>query len=94
MPLQRRLPKRGFTNIFKKDIQAINVSALGRLGDITEVTPEVLLQAGLISRVGDGVKILGYGEVDKPRTIKAHAFSATARAKIEAAGGTVEVLGR
>ena len=92
MPLQRRLPKRGFTNIFKKDIQAVNLSAFARLGDATDVTPETLLQAGLISRVGDGVKILAYGDVEKPLTVKAHAFSAAAREKIEAAGGTVEVL--
>ena len=93
MPLQRRLPKRGFTNIFKKDIQAINVGALARLGDVADVTPELLLERGLISRVGDGVKILAYGDVDRARTVRAHAFSAAARAKIEAAGGTVEVIG-
>lgn len=93
MPLQRRVPKRGFTNIFRKDIQAVNVGALARLGeDVTEVTPELLVERGLIARVGDGVKILANGDVDKPRTVKAHAFSAAARTKIEAAGGTAEVL--
>lgn len=93
MPLQRRLPKRGFTNIFKKDIQVVNLGALARLGDLTEVTPEVLLERGLISRIGDGVKILAQGDVDKPRTIRAHAFSGAARAKIEAAGGAAELVG-
>ena len=93
MPLQRRVPKRGFTNIFKKDILAINVGALSRLGaDVTEVTPALLVERGLIDRIGDGVKILAGGDVDTPRTVKAHAFSAAARAKIEAAGGTVEIL--
>ena len=92
MPLQRRVPKRGFTNIFKKDIQIVNVGTLARLGDAAEVTPEVLLERGLISRIGDGVKILADGEVDQPRTIRAHAFSGAARAKIEAAGGSVELI--
>ncbi len=93
MPLQRRVPKRGFTNIFKKDIQIVNVGMLARLGPVAEVTPDLLLERGLIDHIGDGVKILAQGEVDQARTVRAHAFSGAARAKIEAAGGTVELVG-
>ena len=92
MPLYRRIPKRGFTNRNTKDIVAINVSVLNRFEDGAEVTVESLLASGAISRVGDGVKILGNGEVSKKLTVKVDAVSESAKAKIEAAGGTVEVI--
>jgi len=92
MPLYRRIPKRGFTNRNSLEIIAINVSALNRFEDGTEVTPEVLLQEGVISKVADGVKILGNGELNKKLTVKVNAYSATAKEKIENAGGTAEVI--
>ena len=92
MPLYRRIPKRGFTNRNSLEIIAINVSALNRFEDGTEVTPEVLLQEGVISKIADGVKILGNGEITKKLTVKANAFSAAAKEKIEALGGTTEVI--
>ena len=92
MPLYRRLPKRGFTNRNTKEFTAINVAALECLQDGIEVTPEVLLEAGIISKVVDGVKILGGGELTKKLNVKVEAFSASAKEKIEAAGGTCEVI--
>ncbi|MBZ4688540.1 MAG: large subunit ribosomal protein [Clostridia bacterium] len=92
MPLQRRLPKRGFTNIFKKDIVAVNVSALNRFEEGTEVSPELLVKEGLVKKTGDGIKILGDGELKKSLTVKANAFSKSAVEKIEAAGGKAEVV--
>ena len=92
MPLYRRIPKRGFTNRNSLEIIAINVSALERFENGTEVTPEVLLQEGVISKIADGVKILGHGELTKKLTVKASAFSETAKQKIEAAGGKAEVI--
>ncbi len=92
MPLYRRIPKRGFTNRNTKEITAINVSALECLQDGIEVTPDVLLEAGIISKVVDGVKILGDGELTKKLNVKVSAFSASAKEKIEAAGGTCEVI--
>lgn len=92
MPLQRRLPKRGFTNIFKKEIIAINVDALNRFDNGATITPEVLKEAGVIKKIADGIKILGNGELEKSLTVKAHAFSKSAADKITAAGGTVEVI--
>ncbi len=92
MPLYRRLPKRGFTNRNTKEITAINVSALECLQDGIDVTPEVLLEAGIVSKVVDGVKILGNGELTKKLNVKVSAFSASAKEKIEAAGGTCEVI--
>ncbi len=91
MPLQRRLPKRGFTNIFRVDYQEIAVSRLSSL-DVNEITPEVLHAKGLISKKRSLVKVLGGGEIDKALTIKAHAFSKSAREKIEKAGGIVEII--
>lgn len=91
MPLHRRLPKRGFTNIFKKQFALVNVEQLGKLG-VANITPEVLIQHGVIRHVQDGVKVLGRGEVSTALTVSAHQFSASARQKIEAAGGKVEVL--
>ena len=92
MPLYRRLPKRGFKCRNSKDIVAINVSELNRFEDGAEVTPAALLASGAISRLGDGVKLLGNGEVTKKVTVKVNAVSETAKSKIEAAGGTVEVI--
>lgn len=92
MPLYRRIPKRGFTCRNSKEIIAINVSELERFEDGTEVTVEMLLETGTISKAGDGVKILGNGELTKKLTVKVNAVSESAKAKIEAVGGTVEVI--
>ncbi|WP_227764145.1 50S ribosomal protein L15 [Zhaonella formicivorans] len=92
MPLHRRLPKRGFTNIFKKEIVNINVDVLNRFDNGTVVTPELLKEQGIIKSVKDGLKILGEGNVEKALTVKAHGFSKAAVEKIEAAGGKAEVI--
>ena len=92
MPLYRRLPKRGFTNRNTKEIISINVDVLNRFEDNTDVTVELLLESGAISAAKDGVKILGGGELTKKLNVKANAFSAFAKEKIEAVGGTVEVI--
>ena len=92
MPLYRRIPKRGFTNRNSLEIIAINVSALERFENGTEVTPEVLLNEGVISKIADGVKVLGNGELTKKLNVKVNAFSASAKEKIEKAGGTAEVI--
>ena len=92
MPLYRRLPKRGFTNRNTLDIEAINISALERFDNDTEVTVETLIEAGVIRNPKDGVKILGNGELTKKLTVKANAFSESAKAKIEALGGKAEVI--
>ena len=94
MPLHRRLPKRGFTNIFKKEWAEVNLADLGRaFEEGVEVTPELLAERGLIRRSGRGaVVVLGRGELGKALTVSAHRFSASAREKIEAAGGKAEVL--
>ena len=92
MPLYRRLPKRGFTNRNSKEIIAINVDVLNRFEDGAEVTVDSLLASGAISKIGDGVKILGNGELTKKLNVKVNAVSETAKNKIEAAGGTVEVI--
>ena len=92
MPLYRRLPKRGFTNRNSKEIVGINVSALERFDNDTVVTVETLLETGVIKNPTDGVKILGDGELTKKLTVKVDAFSEGAKAKIEAAGGTCEVI--
>ena len=92
MPLFRRLPKRGFTNRNTKEIVAINVSMLNMLEEGTVVTPETLLEAGIVKHLRDGVKILGNGEVTKKFDVKLNAFSESAKAKIEAAGGTCEEI--
>jgi large subunit ribosomal protein L15 len=92
MPLYRRLPKRGFKCRNSKEIIAINVDLLNRFEEWTEVTPEVLLESGAISKLGDGVKLLGNGELTKKLNVKVNAVSETAKQKIEAAGGTVEVI--
>ena len=92
MRLIRRLPKRGFKNVARKDFMAVNVSSLNAFDAGTVVTPEVLKAYGLANGTYDGIKILGKGEVSRKLTVKANAFSAEAKAKIEAAGGTCEVL--
>jgi len=93
MPLSRRLPKRGFTNApFKKEIVSVNVESLNKFENGAEVTPETLKEQNIIKKTGDGVKILGNGKLEKSLTVKAHAFSKSAVAKIEAAGGKVEVI--
>ncbi|MCF6465281.1 50S ribosomal protein L15 [Clostridium sp. Cult2] len=94
MPLIRRLPKRGFTNIFAKEYAIINVEDLNKFEDNTVITPEFLINEGVIKRgkAIDGVKVLGDGDINKKLTVKAHKFSKTAAEKIEAAGGKVEVI--
>ena len=92
MPLYRRLPKRGFTNRKGKDIIGINVSALERFENDTVVTVETLIEAGIVKNPRDGVKILGNGELTKKLTVKVDAVSEGAKAKIEAVGGTCEVI--
>ena len=92
MPLYRRLPKRGFTNINSKEIVGINVSALERFENDSVVSVETLLETGVIKNPQDGVKILGNGELTKKLVVKANAFSEGAKAKIEAVGGTCEVI--
>ncbi|MBI3681328.1 MAG: 50S ribosomal protein L15 [Acidobacteria bacterium] len=92
MPLHRRLPKRGFTNIFRKEYAIVNVGTLDKLaGDAFE--PGVLLELGVIKKLGDGLKVLGGGELRRRISVKAHLFSGSAKQKIEAAGGTVELAG-
>jgi large subunit ribosomal protein L15 len=92
MPLHRRLPKRGFTNIFKKDYAIVNIGKLDSLeGDSFDAAN--LLQLGVIRKLKDGLKVLGTGELKRNIVVKAHVFSESARKKIEAAGGTAEVIG-
>ena len=91
MPLIRRIPKRGFTNPNRKEYQAVNVRDLVRFD--ADVTPELLSNAGLVGSAKLPVKVLGTGELDKALTVTAHAFSASARKKIEAAGGSVTLIG-
>lgn len=91
MPLQRRLPKRGFTNIFQKEYVIVNLGTIDKLAEAT-VTPDVLLQEGIIKNIKDGVKILGEGTITKPVNVKAHSFSASAKEKILKAQGSVEVI--
>lgn len=92
MPLQRRIPKRGFNNIFAKKIVAINVSALNKFDDGAEVDAQALINAGIVKKEYDGIKILGNGEISKKLTVKVAAYSESAKQKIEAAGGKAEVV--
>ena len=92
MPIYRRLPKRGFTNIFAKEYVTVNVEVFERFEKGTEVTAETLKEAGIISKVKDGIKILGRGEITKPLTVKAAQFTQSAAEKITAAGGKAEVI--
>ena len=92
MPLYRRIPKRGFTNWNTKEIVAINISALERFEDGATVDVNALIEAGIIKNPRDGVKVLGNGELTKKLNVKVDAFSASAKEKIEALGGTAEVM--
>lgn len=92
MPLYRRIPKRGFTNIWGTEYTVLNVSDLNRFEAGSTVTPEALKEAGLAKQVKDGIKILGNGNLDKSLTVKANKFSKTAIEKIESAGGKAEVI--
>ena len=92
MPLARRIPKRGFNNIFAKPLEFVNVSVLNKFDDGAVVDAQALLDAGILSKCVNGVKILGNGEISKKLTVKASAFSETAKEKIEAAGGKAEVI--
>ena len=92
MPLARRIPKRGFHNIFAKPLESVNVSALNQFEDGAVVDAQALLESRILSKCQYGVKILGNGELTKKLTVKASAFSESAKAKIEAAGGKAEVV--
>ena len=92
MPMQRRMPKRGFNNIFAKEIVSINVGALNRFEDGAAVDAAALIQAGIVKKSCDGIKILSNGQLQKKLTVKANAFSQAAKEKIEAAGGKAEVI--
>jgi large subunit ribosomal protein L15 len=91
MPLQRRLPKRGFTNIFRKEYSIVNLAALDRLSE-SVITPEVLQAEGLVKSAKERIKILGDGDITRPITVKAHAFSTSAREKIIKAKGSIEII--
>ena len=92
MPLYRRIPKRGFTNIWGDEFTVLNVSDLNRFDAGTTVTPQLLKETGMAKQVKTGIKILGNGELDKSLTVQAHKFSKTAVEKIESAGGKAEVI--
>ena len=92
MPLHRRLPKRGFTNIFKKDYAVVNLADLERFDNGATVDEAALRQAGLVKGRNDGIKVLGNGKLSKKLTVSATKFSATAKQAIEAAGGTIEEI--
>jgi len=92
MPLQRRLPKRGFTNIFRKEYTLIQIRDLARFDPDTVVDLKALCDAGMVKSIKHGIKVLGTGEIDRPLTVKAQKFSKSARQKIEAAGGKAEVV--
>jgi large subunit ribosomal protein L15 len=91
-PLFRRLPKRGFTNVNRKEYAVVNIDTLNRFEEGTEVTPELLIESGIVKSEKAGIKILANGNVEKKLTIKAHKFSAAAKEAIEAAGGKIEVI--
>ena len=92
MPLQRRIPKRGFVNIFRKEYAIVNLRDLEHISSPDPVTPEVLVQNGLVKDIKAGVKVLGMGEVKTKLTVRAHKFSKSAIDKIQAAGGKAEVI--
>ena len=91
-PLFRRLPKRGFTNINRKEYAIVNLDALNRFENGSEVTPELLLETGVVSNSKAGIKVLGHGTLSVKLTVKAHKFSASAKEAIENAGGSIEVI--
>lgn len=92
MPLQRRVPKRGFVNIFAKEYHAVNIGKLEKFEEGATVDAKALSDAGIVKKEGDGIKVLGGGELTKKLTVKAAAFSSSAKKKIEAAGGKAEVI--
>jgi large subunit ribosomal protein L15 len=92
MPLQRRVPKRGFTNIFKKQYSLVNLRDLDGYSAGSEIGPQELMEAGLVKKALDGIKLLGEGELSRPLTIRVHKASAAAVAKVQAAGGSVDLL--
>jgi large subunit ribosomal protein L15 len=92
MPLYRQIPKRGFTNINRKEYAIVNLTALNKFDDGTEVTPQVLVENGIVKNLKSGVKVLGSGKLEKKLTVKANKFSASAVSAIEAAGGKTEVM--
>ena len=92
MPLFRRMPKRGFNNINRKEYAIVNLETLNKFEDGAEVTPALLVESGIVRNEKDGIKILGNGELSKKLVVKAHKFSASAKAAIEAAGGQAEVM--
>jgi large subunit ribosomal protein L15 len=92
MPLQRRLPKRGFRNRFKIEFATASLADIDRIEGLDIITPEVLIERGIIKDLKDGIKILGGGDIRRPLTIKADSFSASASAKISAAGGKAEII--
>ncbi|MDW0116767.1 50S ribosomal protein L15 [Sporosarcina thermotolerans] len=92
IPLFQRLPKRGFTNINRKEYAIVNLDVLNRFDEGTEVTPELLIETGIVSNEKSGIKILGNGTLEKKITVKAHKFSASAKEAIEKAGGQTEVI--
>ena|SRR5699024_1857073 len=91
-PLFQRLPKRGFTNINRKDYAIVNLETLNKFEDGTEITPELLQKEGVVKNLASGIKILGKGSIENKYTVKAHKFSASAKEAIEAAGGKTEVI--
>ena len=92
MPLYRRIPKRGFTNIFRKEFVALNVQDLNRFRSGSTVSPEVLVEQKIVKKVKNGLRILGQGELKKKLTVRAHHFSKSASQKIQQAGGSAEVI--
>ena len=92
MPLYRQIPKRGFTNINRKEYAIVNLTALNKFDYGTEVTPQVLMESGLVKNLKSGIKVLGSGKLEKKLTVKANKFSASAVSAIEAAGGKTEVM--
>lgn len=92
MPLYRQIPKRGFTNINQKEYAIVNLASLNKFDDGTEVTPQLLMESGLVKNLKSGIKILGSGKLEKKLTVKANKFSASAVSAIEAAGGKTEVM--
>ena len=92
MPLYRQIPKRGFTNINRKEYAIVNLASLNKFDDGTEVTPQLLIESGLVKNLKSGIKILGNGKLEKKLTVKANKFSASAVSAIEAAGGKTEVM--
>ncbi|EIA21522.1 50S ribosomal protein L15 [Listeria fleischmannii 1991] len=92
LPLFRRIPKRGFTNINRKEFAVVNLDVLNRFEDGTEVTPELLIETGIVRNAKSGIKILSNGSIEKKLTVKANKFSTAAKEAIEAAGGKTEVI--